>query len=91
MRARAKNTGLSDVRLYLPSDPRFLATEARSSVRGQGKVALGTLYLLMIGDVGLGLVDDNDRFLLSLKKPFQDPRTRTRDALTSLHWPRNPT
>ena len=35
-------------------------------MRGHGKVALGTLYLLMIGDVGLGLVDGNNRFLLSL-------------------------
>ena len=42
-------------------------------MRGQGKVAFGTLYLLMIGDVGLGLVDRNDRFLLSLKK-ISDPR-----------------
>ncbi|SRR6266404_6921495 len=38
----------------------------RSSVRRQGKVALGTLYLLMIGNISLGLVDRNDRFLLSL-------------------------
>jgi hypothetical protein len=38
----------------------------RSSMGGHGKVALGTLYLLMVGEVGLGLVYGNDRFLLSL-------------------------
>lgn len=50
---------------YLP-DP-CVPRDRYSSVRGKGNVALSTLYLLMVGDVGLGLVDGNDRFLLPLK------------------------
>ncbi|KAH9178317.1 hypothetical protein EDB89DRAFT_1930570 [Lactarius sanguifluus] len=38
----------------VPPDP--CATNRRSSVRRQGKVVLGTLYLLVIGDIGLQLV-----------------------------------
>ncbi len=71
-------------------------------MRWHVKVALRTLYLLMIRKIGLRLVNCDDMVLLalvsreeglSITRCSTGPRIheeRENRDLTSLHWPRNP-
>lgn len=62
-------------------------------------VALRALYFLMIGKIGLRLVNCDKRVLLALSRlrkkivnntmQYETADTQKRN-LTSLHWPRNP-
>jgi len=70
-------------------------------MRWHVEVALRTLYLLMVGKIGLRLVNCDNRVLLALSRlrkrivnntmQYSDREcTEENRGLTSLHWPRNP-